>query len=146
MNKTKLLSQEVAENIRDGYCCSEALVVSTTELYAPEIPKQLAHAASTGLCGGMGGKQATCGVFTGGAVAIGLVMGNGEKKDKRIKQLSAEYHQLLKQHAGGEDICHKLRAKMGDSNVDGSQCHRLSIDGGELLQSVLNKAIDESSS
>jgi C_GCAxxG_C_C family probable redox protein len=134
------LAQKVEEKFCDGYCCSEALVIATTELYAHDIPKELAHAASSGLCGGMGNKKATCGVFTGGALAIGLVLGKGVKKDKRIKELTALYHQQLEQHAG-EQICQQLLDKMGFMNWNGSRCRRLTRDGGAILQSILNAEI-----
>jgi C_GCAxxG_C_C family probable redox protein len=133
---TQNLAQKVDEQFCDGYCCSEAIVIATTELYAPNVSKELAQAASSGLCGGMGGKKATCGVFTGGAVAIGLVLGKGTKKDKRIKKLSALYYQQLEQHAGGQ-ICQQLLDKMGIMNWNGSRCRRLTKDGGTLLQTIL---------
>ena len=140
MTQTPNLALKVDQQFCDGYCCSEAIVIATTELYAPEIPKQLAHAASSGLCGGMGDKKATCGVFTGGAIAIGLVLGTGIKKDKQIKKLSALYHQRLEQHAGGQ-ICQQLLDKMGILNWNGSRCRRLTRDGGAILQSILDKEL-----
>jgi C_GCAxxG_C_C family probable redox protein len=132
---TQNLAQKVDEQFCDGYCCSEAIVIAATELYAPNIPKELAHAAASGLCAGMGDKKATCGVFTGGAVAIGLVLGKGVKKDKPIKRLSSQYHQQLEQHAGGQ-ICQQLLDNMGVMNWNGSRCRRLTRDGGAILQSL----------
>ncbi len=135
------LAQLVEKQFRDGYCCSEAIVMAATKKYSPDIPDHLAHAAASGLCAGMGDKQATCGVFTGGAVAIGLVLGKGIKKDKRIKNLSALYHKQLEQHAG-EKICQSLLNDMGIRNWNGSQCRNLTIKGGEFLQSILVKELD----
>ena len=131
------LAQQVEKQFRDGYCCSEALVIAATESYAADISKDVAHAAASGLCGGMGGKQSTCGVFTGGAVALSLILGKGIKKDKRIKELSALYHQQLQQHAGGQ-ICQQLIDRMGVMNWNGSRCRLLTKDGGELLQSIID--------
>jgi C_GCAxxG_C_C family probable redox protein len=135
------LPQLVEKQFRDGYCCSEAIVMATTKLFSPDIPEHFAHAAASGLCGGMGDKQATCGVFTGGAVAIGLVLGKGVKKDKRIKKLSALYHKQLEQHTG-EQICQSILDDMGISNWNGSQCRNLTIKGGKFLQSILVKELD----
>jgi len=138
---TQNLAQKVEEQFCDGYCCSEALVIATADRYAPNIPKTIAHAASTGLCGGMGDKKATCGVFTGGAVAIGLVLGKGVKKDKRIKKISALYYQQLEEHAGGQ-VCQQLLDKMGFMNWNGSRCRRLTRDGGTILQSLLDAELN----
>jgi len=139
---THNLPQKVDEQFCDGYCCSEAIVIATTELYGSNIPKEIVHAASSGLCGGMGGKNATCGVFTGGAVAISFVLGKGLKKDKQIKTLSAQYHQQLEQHAGGQ-ICQQLLDKMGILNWNGSRCRRLTRDGGAILQSLLDAELKQ---
>ncbi|MFK5894884.1 MAG: C-GCAxxG-C-C family protein [Pseudomonadota bacterium] len=142
LSHPKNLAQQVEQQFRDGYCCSEALVIAATSSYAPGISKELAHAAASGLCGGMGGKQATCGVFTGGAVAISLILGKGVKKDKRIKELSALYHKQLQQHAGGQ-ICQQLLDRMGIRNWNGSRCRLLTKDGGELLQSILDTQLKQ---
>ncbi len=138
--KTEPLSEQIYHKMQEGYCCSESLVMATTEKYAPHIPQQLSHIAASGLCGGMGNKQGSCGVFTGGVVAIGLVLGDGSKKNKYVKKLSAQYQQQLEEHAGGK-ICHELLAKMGISNWNGSKCRQLSADGGQILQEILTREI-----
>lgn len=135
------LGERVEEHFRNGLCCSEALVMATVEFYAPHVPFEVAYGVSAGLCGGMGGKRATCGVFTGGAVALGLVLGRGSKQDQRIRTLSADYHQQLQQLAGAE-ICQQILDQMGILNWNRAGCRRLTREGSELLQSILEAELD----
>lgn len=132
------MRQRVDELFGEGYCCSEAIALVISEYYSPHISTDLIHAATTGLCGGMGGKQGSCGVFTGGAVALGLVLGKGIKRDKHIKSLSAEYLHQLEKKAGAQ-ICHQLLSRMGIKNWNGSGCRQLTQDGVELLHSILEQ-------
>ncbi|MBC8211356.1 MAG: C_GCAxxG_C_C family protein [Gammaproteobacteria bacterium] len=126
----------------EGFCCSEAIVLATVDHYQLPHSAQLAQASASGLCGGMGGQQASCGVFTGGALAIGLVMAKGVKKDARIKALSAHYFEQLEQHAGGHQ-CQQLKKQMGLKNWNGSRCRQLTADGGAILQSILEAELSK---
>ena len=83
LEQTSSLGKKVDNYFNQGYCCSESIVKAAVDEYCPEFSSDVALAVSSGLCGGMGSKQATCGVFTGGAVALGLVMGKGLKNDKK---------------------------------------------------------------
>ena len=121
----------------DGYCCSEAIVLATVDQYQLSLDAELAQASASGLCGGMGGQQASCGVFTGGAVAIGLALGKGVKKDQHIKSLSALFFEQMEQHAGGHE-CQQLKKQMGLKNWNGSRCRKLTADGGKILQTILD--------
>ena len=134
------LGDKVDDYFTEGYCCSEAIVMAVADQYCPDIPVTVAKAASSGLCGGMGGKNATCGVFTGGAIALGLVLGNGEKKDKNIKNLSAEFFEKMELHAGAQQ-CSQVLKKMGLKNWNRSRCRLLTSRGGTELQAMLEANI-----
>lgn len=87
-----------------------------------------------GLCGGMGNRKATCGVFTGGAVAFGLIANQrGDVVDKKqLKALAARFEGILAQEAGGQ-ICEDILKKMGIRNWNYSQCKKLTGRGAELV-------------
>ena len=133
---TKSLGDQVDGYFTQGYCCSESIVMAVVDEYCPEVSPELAMAASSGLCGGMGSKQATCGVFTGGAIALGLVLGKGQKKDKKIKQLSAQYFEKMELYAGAQQ-CQQVLKKMGLKNWNRSRCRLLTCRGGIELQALL---------
>jgi len=141
--QTPTLKSTAEKYFADGYCCSEAIVLATVDQYQLPLDTELAQASASGLCGGMGGQQASCGVFTGGAIAIGLVLGKGVKKDQHIKSLSAHFFEQLEQHAGGH-LCQQLKKKMGLKNWNGSRCRKLTADGGEILQTILDRQLDRS--
>jgi len=124
------------QRAEEGYCCAEAMVAAALETYWPS-PPPLAHLVA-GLCGGMGNQQATCGVFTGGAVAIGLVAGGpaGKGRDARIKEATACLYQRLAQEAGAQR-CGEILDRMGMANWDKRLCRRLTRRGAELLAEVL---------
>ncbi len=123
----------------EGYCCAEAIVAAALEVYWTAHAPPLAHLAA-GLCGGMGNQQATCGVFTGAALAIGLVAGGpaGKGRDARIKTAAALFQQRLAAEAGGQ-LCHELLKEMGIANWNKRLCRRLTRRGAELLAEVLEE-------
>jgi C_GCAxxG_C_C family probable redox protein len=127
------------QRAEEGHCCAEAMLAAVLETYWSKQHPPLAHLVA-GLCGGMGNKQATCGVFTGGAVAIGLVAGGpaGKGRDGRIKSAAACLHQRLSQEAGGQ-ICGEILDHMGIANWDKRLCRRLTRRGAEILAEILDE-------
>lgn len=120
-----------------GFCCSEALIRAACEVFAPELPAELSR-SGTGLCGGMGTKEATCGVYTGGAVALGLLGGNRVPKEdhghtKRCTVLFQERLRAEAKHLG----CKELLKEMGLANWNRRLCCRLTRRGGEILAEVI---------
>jgi len=127
--------------LKQGYCCSEAILMAATERFLPASDVD-AQAIAGGLCGGMGNHKVTCGVFTGGASAIGLVLRShqGRHNKAEVRKLAGRFQQQLERHAGGH-VCEQLLEQMGWRNWNKQQCHKLTGDGtrllGELLQEVL---------
>ena len=123
-----------------GYCCSEAMVLAAIDVYVPEADKRVIDMVS-GLCGGMGNKRATCGVFTGGAAALGLVaQGYGGCSGKCVRKASSDFHQQLERLAGGQ-LCGDLLASMGVRNWNKSQCRELTRKGAVLLASIIEEQV-----
>ena len=124
---------------REGHCCAEAILLSAIEVYAPDTSREVTRMA-TGLCGGMGNHNATCGVFTGGALAIGLLtdgVSDGRRK-KMVKTLSSRFQIELEQLAGGH-ICESLLKEMGIRNWNGRLCRKLTRQGAEVLAGLMNE-------
>lgn len=120
-----------------GECCAEAVVHAAIELLAPHTPAEVATSVR-GLCGGMGNGKATCGVFSGSAVALGLIVSqSADRADKkRLKEMTARFEAILAQEAGGQ-ICDELKKKMGIRNWNGSQCKKLIRRGAELVAELV---------
>jgi C_GCAxxG_C_C family probable redox protein len=121
------------------------MVKAVTEVFARQQTQDLALAGSA-LCGGMGNYKVTCGVFTGGAVAVGLVAGGdpGKKRDKRIREVAMRFQELLEQEAGGH-VCEDLLAKMGLWNFNKRLCKRLTRQGAEMLAGlIIESGLDNS--
>ena len=139
---TSVMGEVAMRHASNGECCSEAVVHAAIELLAPETPDEVV-AMVRGLCGGMGAGKATCGVFTGGAVALGLIANTakGTVDKKQLKQMALHYEELLSEEAGGQ-ICEELKKKMGIRNWNGSQCRKLTRRGAELVaEMVLDQGI-----
>lgn len=119
--------------------------MAAVEIFAQDTGPETVRAVSA-LCGGMGNRKATCGVFTGGAAAIGLVAGGLPEKggDKRIRDLSASFQEELAQKAGGQ-ICEDLLNEMGLRNWNKRLCKRLTRQGAEILAGlIINSGLDKS--
>ncbi|QYZ67925.1 MAG: C_GCAxxG_C_C family protein [Gammaproteobacteria bacterium (ex Lamellibrachia satsuma)] len=140
-NQRILRSGERAEHyFAEGYCCSEAILLAMADIYPNSAKTEVAGLAS-GLCGGMGNKKATCGVFTGGAAAFGLVAGKAPQKggNRQIKELASRYHEILEQEAGGQ-ICEEILKQMGIGNLNKRQCKKLTRRGSELLAQLIEQS------
>ena len=116
-----------------GRCCTEAMILAAIDGFAPETSRAVA-AAAAGLCGGMGTREATCGVYTGAALAFGVV--RPEDDAKALKGAAGEFQRRLADEAGGL-VCGELRDRMGPANADGSRCRRLTARGAEILAEMV---------
>ena len=116
-----------------GRCCTEAVILAAIDAFAPDTPKAVATSAA-GLCGGMGTREATCGVYTGAALAIGVIR-PGEKA-VALKDATAAFQRRLAGEAGGL-VCQELRERMGEPNRDGTLCRRLTARGAEIVAEMM---------
>ena len=117
-----------------GRCCTEAVILAAIDAFSPDTPKAVATAAA-GLCGGMGTREATCGVYTGAALAIGVVR-PGEKA-AALKEATAAFQRRLAGEVDGMLVCQELRERMGEPNRDGALCRRLTARGAEIVAEMM---------
>jgi C_GCAxxG_C_C family probable redox protein len=75
------------------YYCSEAIVKTINQEFALGYPDIVIRMAS-GFPIGMGGSGCTCGAVAGGIMALGMVFGRTEPKDKRVTQCMELAHEL----------------------------------------------------
>ena len=116
-----------------GRCCTEAVILAAIDAFAPDTPKAVATAAG-GLCGGMGTREATCGVYTGAALALGVVRPGEDAA--ALKEAAAEFQHRLVGEVGGL-VCQELRERMGEPNRDGALCRRLTARGAEIVAEMV---------
>ena len=121
-----------------GRCCAEAMVLAAVEHLNRDASPTLA-ASVAGLCGGMGGKRATCGVYTGGALALGVALEGQDRK--ALKRASGELVERLEAESGAL-VCRELLDRMGPTNKDYSQCRRLAARGAELVAEIASNHSD----
>lgn len=129
------------EHCRGSYCCSEAVFMTVLEFFPVEAmdPANFAGMAA-GLCGGMGNQKATCGVFTGGALSLGLLARNADKDQKKLlRTVVGTYHDAMTRVAGGQ-LCDELLKKFGFVNkLTRHECHALTGKGVEILAKLILK-------
>ena len=70
------LMLEILPLIRQGYCCSQLLLLLLLQGRGQENPELIR--AMHGLCHGMGASEGPCGLLTGGICVLGYVAGRGK--------------------------------------------------------------------
>ena len=133
------LMLELVPLIREGYCCSQLLILLVLQQQGVENPG-LVRAAG-GLCHGMGQSGGACGLLTGGAAALV----SGVQGGKRVKApsdwrkpLINDYATWFAQHVctgGCRDVsCPSIQEKTG-GGADMTLC-------GDLLADCWDKLVD----
>jgi hypothetical protein len=85
---------EILPLVRQGYCCSQLLMLLLLQGFGHENPELVR--AMHGLCHGMGGSEGPCGLLSGGACVLGCVAGRGKEGEEPLPSfvpLVAEYQQ-----------------------------------------------------
>jgi hypothetical protein len=123
------LGRRALERAGEGRCCAEAVILAVLEQVGAVEVERLA-ASARALCGGMGNREATCGVYTGGALALGFALEGAGKEE--LKAAAARFQEALRAEAGAL-ACKALRQDMGAANEGNRLCHRLTARGAELV-------------
>ena len=86
MELRRELANKAADYLREGYHCSEAVLLAV----APHVVREWHPACarlSTGFAGGIGGsRQEVCGALAGGIMVIGALFGRSELQDDALAQ------------------------------------------------------------
>ncbi len=95
------LSERAMARFREGYSCSQSVLMTLAEHLGIQDPTLLTKAA-TGFSAGMGNCGSVCGALTGSIMAAGLKLGTAEPgREKRVpcsRFVRALYLQFEKQH------------------------------------------------
>ena len=108
------------ENLRAGYSCSEAVLLT----YGPQLDleQELAFKIASGFGGGMGLMGETCGAVTAAYMVIGLKYGANSVKDNYSRELTyesvANFADLFKAR-NGSTYCRDLIGEIDMSTIEG---------------------------
>jgi C_GCAxxG_C_C family probable redox protein len=125
------------EYFQQGYCCSEAILKATTDLFDLDIDERVQMLA-TGFCNGMGTGKGPCGVFSGGVLVIGMLRGrvSPEEDDSEAKKLTKEFTNRLLSETGTM-VCNEILKRFKKTSKD--CCRRITVRGAEILAEILEK-------
>ncbi|MEW9122293.1 MAG: DVU_1555 family C-GCAxxG-C-C protein [Thermotaleaceae bacterium] len=70
---------KILKRVSTGFCCTQVMIKLALE--AEEKENEDLIRAVSGLCKGIGGRQKTCGVLTGGIGILGLYAGKGNEME-----------------------------------------------------------------
>ena len=116
---------EILPLVRQGYCCSQLLLLLLLQSVGRENPELVR--AMHALCHGIGGSEGPCGLLTGGACVLGCVAGRGaehESAHPAFVPLAYDYQQWFAgrtEHYGGTacfQVMQGLSAETGVSPPD----------------------------
>ena len=116
----------------EGYNCAQAVFVVFAEDYG--ISREAALKLSSSFGGGVARLHEVCGAVCGMAMALGLIEGNTDPKDKlshyeKVRELISEFS---KKHGGY--ICRELLASGEKKN-----CAEFVYSAAEILENYLNR-------
>ena len=126
---------------QEGYCCSESVVRSILELYAPSVPVETLMPLASGFCGGMGDRNGVCGVFSGGVLVLGHFMGrrHSGESDREVRRLAGEFQSRLKEESKGALICRDILKDMRFTNWNKRGCRRLTGLGAMMVAELIEE-------
>ena len=114
---------EILPLVRQGYCCSQLLMLLLLQGSGHENPALIR--AMHGLCHGMGGSEGPCGLLSGGACVLGGVAGRGEDGESAhpsFVPLVAEYQQWFAgrtERYGGTECFRIMQGLSAETGVPG---------------------------
>jgi hypothetical protein len=112
---------EILPLVRQGYCCSQLLMLLLLQGFGHENPALVR--AVHGLCYGMGGSEGPCGLLSGGACVLGCLAGrgrDGEEAHPSFVPLVAEYQQWFAgrtEKYGGTECFRVMQGLGADTGV-----------------------------
>lgn len=114
---TELAYNRAAEHFREGYNCSQAVLLAGAEALSLEIPSEVIK-ATAGFSGGIGYSGCVCGALTGAVMLIGLTRSeaNVRRNRKAIKESAKLYRWFEKEFS--TPCCIEIRQGRPFSNKE----------------------------
>lgn len=138
--KVKECGELAGRYFKQGYCCSEAILKATMDIYSPETKQDNILRLASGFCGGMGDTGGPCGVFSGGIMALGHFVGRNRHtdSDRMSRKLSRIYTERLGKNANGM-VCREILEGMRFTNWNKRGCRKLTEAGAEILAGIIEE-------
>ena len=113
------LSGDIGKNAeylfrKKGMMCSTAVLTSVSEGFGEEMPRELVRRLTVGLGEGLAESGCVCGALSGGAMALGLMIGKDQtsrRGKKMIYSATGQLHQIFKSQFGST-CCRVLTKKV----------------------------------
>jgi C_GCAxxG_C_C family probable redox protein len=144
------LSKIAVEKSRQGFSCSEAILVAFGTLF--DLPDDLAIKIASGFRGGIGLLGETCGVVTGGALVLGLAFGTPDLKDTFSREHTylqvGEFGERFKSRLGSlscRELCgmrENYTAEEAKAVRDSGRHYQIVKTGAEILEAILKNEHD----
>lgn len=116
--------------------CSEAILVAVNDCLKGGLDRDAAIGLAAALPNGLGGSGCVCGALSGGALALGLLLGNRIGR-REIRCASNALHKGFVQ-ANGSTCCRVLCKKFKADPVGHFEnCARLTVQGGEATTRII---------
>lgn len=110
INYAELKAEKAANIFRQGYNCSQSVVLAFAEEIG--IDEEKLKAITCGFGGGMGRMREVCGAFSGMAFMAGVIYPSTDPSDKAQRTanyaLVQEFAAAFKEENGGSIICREL--------------------------------------
>ncbi len=100
--------------------CAEAVFLVLNKALGGGLPPALAQQLVSGLGQGIGGRGCVCGALNGGALAIGLFLGNhspGWATNRKIMDLCGRLHDVFR-HRFGATCCRTLTRAVQEGSAE----------------------------
>ena len=138
MNPTML---EIMPLAAQNYCCSQILVLMA--LRAQGLENRPLVRAAHGLCHGMGASGSTCGIMTGGCLALGLYVGRGDETElanERADLLVTDYVEWFTERVTPDFGGTTCQAILGDGKPDVTRCGGLLAEAWDKIVAILTES------
>ncbi|NDJ75985.1 MAG: C_GCAxxG_C_C family protein [Chloroflexi bacterium] len=120
--------RRAGDYMRQGYHCSEAILMAVGEFLNLALDENVIR-ASSGFAGGVGRSRDLCGAISGGVMLIGIEHGrtSADQNDDFCQELSARFHQRFVAELGSSQ-CAALREQHESCAILVEQAARILID------------------
>lgn len=114
---TELAYNRAAEHFREGYNCSQSVLMAGQEALGLEIPSDMLK-ATAGFSGGIGYSGCVCGALTGAVMLIGLSRSDADvKRNRKVIKESAKLYRWFEKEFS-TPCCIKIRQGRPFSNKE----------------------------
>lgn len=121
-----------------GYCCTEAIIKSITELYSDE-PSNAIPKVGSGFCKGLGRTgEDICGTVVGGVIALGYLSGRMNREEELAPAIAhaATFRKRFLDKFGSTN-CNELMDKLGEQ-VQMDKCRKMTGEASGIIADMLS--------